>query len=269
MSISGKSSIFHRVSRENIWNLFFISPRSIQHSSSNWTEDREISGWPNRPIRCWVGFTDNYHKLNGYAIESAMLESRIASTDSHLSQVSCRLPKRPSPSGTTTLLKRLKNDECLLHEPFDSSNSNPTDTESKSSSSDMDDIPEQCDDTSDMEECDEDATTATDQSEYRPCVYSSTISRPVPTRYSKALLQQFHELRDQSSRKGIELTRCPDQIIEAKKSSWELSNSFQRTDLIKEGHAVLSDQAFPFYSLCYMVSSQRERHTGLLIPFDF
>lgn len=197
-----------------------------------------------------------------------MLESRVDDIDSHLSPIQCRLPKRPPPSEPATLFKRRKHDVLSAHEPSDNSNSIPTDTESKSSSlSDTDEIVEQRDDTSDTEEWDENSTVATDQSEYRPCVYSSTNARPVSSRYSTALLQQYHELRVQSLRKGIELTRCPDELIESKKLHWELSHSFQRTDLLKEGYAVLSDQTLPFHSLCYMVRSQRGN--GLIILFDF
>ncbi|CAF1266168.1 unnamed protein product [Rotaria sordida] len=151
--------------------------------------------------------------------------------------------------------KRSKYDE-----QYDSST---TDTESIYSSSDTEkskieqNDDDDDDDDSDIEDFEDNSTISTDQSRYNPVVFNKTIlqQKQCLSRHSKKLLKQFKYFYEHSKRKPIEsTTTIDDNINQRKKLRWELRNTFNRNDLFKEGYAVLSDESFPFYSLCYMVS---------------
>ncbi|CAF1127439.1 unnamed protein product [Rotaria sordida] len=150
--------------------------------------------------------------------------------------------------------KRSKYDE-----QYDSST---TDTESICSSSDTEkskiEQNDDDDDDSDIEDFEDNSTISTDQSRYNPVVFNKTIlqQKQCLSRHSKKLLKQFKYFYEHSKRKPIEsTTTIDDNINQRKKLRWELRNTFNRNDLFKEGYAVLSDESFPFYSLCYMCGS--------------
>jgi hypothetical protein len=152
--------------------------------------------------------------------------------------------------------KHIKCDVSEIDEQCNSSISD-TDTESKCSTSDTEESNiDQFDDNSDNEDSEDDSTISTDQSRYNPVVLNKTIHQKQSlSRHSKKLIKQFKYLYDHSKRKIIEPTQCIDENFDQiKKFHWELRNTFNRIDLLKEGYAVLSDQSFPFYSLCCMVS---------------
>ncbi|CAF4234065.1 unnamed protein product, partial [Adineta steineri] len=68
--------------------------------------------------------------------------------------------------------------------------------------------------------------------------------------------KQFKDIYEHSKRKFIQPTQCiDDNINQIKNLRWELRNTFDRNALFKEGYAVLSDESFPFYSLCYTCGS--------------
>jgi hypothetical protein len=157
--------------------------------------------------------------------------------------------------------KRTKCDLIKSDEQYDSSTTD-TDTESKCSSSDINESEiEQNDDNSDIEDTENDTNISTDQSRYIPVVLNEIIlqqQKQCLSRHSKKLIKKFKYIYNHSKRKVIEPTQCiNDNINEINKLRWELRNSFNRIDLFKEGYAVLSDESFPFYSLCYMVSIER------------
>jgi hypothetical protein len=111
-------------------------------------------------------------------------------------------------------------------------------TDSKCSSNELSDIE------------DDDLNISTDQSSYN----KSNIHQQTLSRHSKNLIKQFKYLYNHSQRKVIQLTQTIDENInQINKLRWELRYSFDRNDLFKEGYAILSDELFPFYSLCYMV----------------
>jgi len=141
--------------------------------------------------------------------------------------------------------KRLKSDIFDIDEQSDSSTS-----ESKCSSTDTEE--------SNIDQSDDDSNISTDQSRSIPVVLNKTIhQQPTLSRHSKKLIKKFKYLYDHSKRKLIEPTKSIDENLnQTKKLRWELRNTFNRIDLLKEGYAVLSDQSFPFYSLCYMVSNK-------------
>jgi hypothetical protein len=92
-------------------------------------------------------------------------------------------------------------------------------------------------------------------------------------KHSKKLIKQFKYLYKHSKkRKFIDATQSIDENInQIKKLRWELRYSFNRNDLFKEGYAVLSDELFPFYSLCYMVtifSSLNVKSIFILVWFN-
>ena len=145
------------------------------------------------------------------------------------------------------------------------------DAESKYSTSDETEpvSQRQVDDNSDLEEIDDDTgntnfgKAASDQHRHIPVVLKQTIiqQRHLLTRHSKRLIGQFKYLYNHSIRKAIQPTLCPENLqpttqdIYLEKLRWELKNTFNRLDLFKEGYCVLSNEPFPFYSLCYMCGS--------------
>jgi hypothetical protein len=136
--------------------------------------------------------------------------------------------KRPPDLEQSNSPKRIKSDS--------------SDTESKSSSDDLDE--ESNTDASDTED---DSTISTDQSRYYPVI---SHTQPSFNRHSKKSIKTFRYIHDHSKRKSIEPTKSSDDNLHPMK---KLRISFNRLDLLKEGHAILSDQSFPFHSLCYLV----------------
>ncbi|CAF3608295.1 unnamed protein product, partial [Rotaria sp. Silwood2] len=105
------------------------------------------------------------------------------------------------------------------------------------------------------EDFEDDSNISTDQTQYNPVVLNDTIleQKLALSGHSKKLLKQFKYLYEHSKRKAIEPTQSiDDNINQSKNLRWEVRNTFNRSDLLKEGYAVLSDESFPFYSLCYM-----------------
>lgn len=115
-----------------------------------------------------------------------------------------------------------------------------TETESKSSSNDTE---ESNSDTSDIED---DSTISTDQSRLYPIISQQTSY----SKRSQRLIKKFQTLRDYKKRKCQDTTHS---IDESETLPCQLRVTFNRT----EGYAVFSDEQFPFYSLCYLVSTQR------------
>ncbi|CAF1576224.1 unnamed protein product [Didymodactylos carnosus] len=81
-------------------------------------------------------------------------------------------------------------------------------------------------------------------------------------RHLRKQIKRFHYLYDHGLQKPIEPTRIPevkndegDDNNNYLITKWKLQNTFNRLDLFKEGYSVLSNEQFPFYSLCYMVST--------------
>ncbi|CAF3914064.1 unnamed protein product [Adineta steineri] len=121
------------------------------------------------------------------------------------------------------------------------------------------DVEEEIDDTSDIEDIEIDSNLSTDQSPYTPVILNQTNlqqQKPSLSSYSKNLVKQFKDIYEHSKRKFIQPTQCiDDNINQIKNLRWELRNTFDRNALFKEGYAVLSDESFPFYSLCYTCGS--------------
>ena len=103
--------------------------------------------------------------------------------------------------------------------------------------------------TSDIEYDDDQWNLSTDQQ------ISQSVSHSSLNSYAQGVIKQFHQLSQQTTRKTQQLTRSENVNESKEKISWILKTTFNRSDLLHEGYAVLSDQSFPFYSLCYLVSS--------------
>ena len=150
--------------------------------------------------------------------------------------------------------KRMKHEISGIPEQCDNDMFD-NDTKSKCQSSDTDESNlDEIDNDSDIEY--DDSNLSTDQSQYCLVVLNETMLQQKSSfsRHSKQLLKQFKYLCQRSKKKPIESTQCVnDDVNRTKKLRWELRNTFDRIDLLKEGYAVLSDEVFPFYSLCYMV----------------
>lgn len=124
----------------------------------------------------------------------------------------------------------------------------PKRIKSESSDTESDDFEESNSDARDTDDDgDDDSTISTDQSRYYP---TASHVQPSFNRHSKKSIKTFRYLHDHSKRKSIEPTKSSDENFRSMK---KLRISFNRLDLLKEGHAILSDQFFPFYSLCYLV----------------
>ena len=223
-------------------------------------------------------------------IESAMFESGTAKTKNLPSLTKqerpkreCRARKRPYDFEQYSS-KRLKYDQLDPDDQIENSSSSCTfgltnsdtdeenDTESKCSTSDeteQQSSVKQIDDNSDLEENDEDTNNVhftkvtSDQHRHIPVVLNESIIQQQQTlsRHSKRLISQFKYLYNHGLRKSIQPTHPPDSFSSSSSSTqanehtfrWELRNTFNRIDLFKEGYCVLSNEPFPFYSLCYMV----------------
>jgi hypothetical protein len=185
-----------------------------------------------------------FKNLNIGLIEIIMIEPRTVETNREY-----HLHKRLHDPEQHLFSKRIKCDTSESDEQCDSSSISDSETESKSSRSDTD----RSDENSDCEDI------STDQSRSIPVVFNEvSLHKPSFSRHSKRLIKQFQYLYEHSKRKTIEPTACLDEIINStKKLRWELRHTFHRIDLLKEGYAVLSEESFPFYSLCYMVSLQQ------------
>ena len=218
-------------------------------------------------------------------IEVAMFESVTAKTKTSAAIMKherprreCRSRKRPYDL-EPYCLKRAKYDQLDGDEPTEtpcafgvgSDTDDEMDSESKYSTSDETDpaSQRQADDNSDLEEVDEDTGNTnlgkvlSDQHRHIPVVLKQTIiqQQQALTRHSKRLIGQFKYLYNHSIRKPVQPTLCPENLqpttqeIYLEKLRWELKNTFNRIDLFKEGYCVLSNEPFPFYSLCYMCGS--------------
>jgi hypothetical protein len=213
-------------------------------------------------------------------VETAMFEPLTAKTKNLSSLTKSERPKRECRSRKRPYdleqysSKRLKYDQIDIDECryglATSDTDDDNDTESKCSTSDDPEqslLKQQLDDNSDIEEVEEEATNvyfqkiASDQHRHIPVVLSQTIGQQQQalSRYSKRLISQFKYLYNHGLRKGVQPTNSieiynnQNNDIYREKLRWELRNTFNRIDLFKEGYAVLSNQSFPFYSLCYMV----------------
>ena len=153
----------------------------------------------------------------------------------------CNLRKRCSSFEQNDSPKRPKNVEG------NDISSTDTDTESKDSLSDNESLP------------DDESNLSTDQSRSLPVVYIQTglpSRTPTLSRHSKNVIKQFRDLCNQNQRKTLVWTSCTNNSVDQnKKLRCELKQTFDRNDLFKEGYVVLSDETFPFHSLCYMVST--------------
>ena len=216
-------------------------------------------------------------------IETAMFESGTAKTKtipsinkSERPKRECRSRKRPYDLEQYSS-KRLKSDQIDLDEQYDQSctfglttsdTDEDNDTESKcSTSDDTDQIPiKPIDDNSDLEEIEEEPPTnhsyskiSSDQHRHVPVVFSQSMlqqQQQTFSRHSKRLISQFKYFYDHGLRKSIQPTNPPDDShLQSNELRWELKNTFNRIDLFKEGYCVLSNESFPFYSLCYLVNS--------------
>lgn len=219
-------------------------------------------------------------------IQGAMFESVTAKTKNLPSFIKqerpkreCRSRKRPYDLEQYTT-KRLKYDQIDLDDQNEnlctfglttSDTDDDIDTESKcSTSDDTEQIPiKQCDDNSDFEEVLEDDTInhiyfskiSSDQQRHISVVLNQTTIQQQQTlsRHSKRLISQFKYYYDHGLRKAIQPTNSNENILKQaneiylEKLRWELRNTFNRIDLFKEGYGVLSNESFPFYSLCYLV----------------
>jgi len=158
------------------------------------------------------------------------------------------LHKRPHDPEQNISSKRLKCDISDIDEQSDSSTS-----ESKCSSNDTEDS------NIDQSDDNDDSNISTDQSRYIPVISNKTILQQSSSlsRHSKKLIKKFQYLYDHSKRKSIQPTKSINENLnQTKNLRWELRNTFNRNDLLKEGYTILSDESFPFYSLCYMVSTK-------------
>lgn len=127
------------------------------------------------------------------------------------------LNKRSNDCEENILSKRIKND------------TSESDSSISESNSDIEEL-----NTDDFED---DSNISTEQSRYIPVVLNHLSRQSKVFEYNK--------------RKSIDPTKTTDENLN--KLRWKLKNSFNRTDLFKEGYVVLSHELFPFYSLCYMV----------------
>ena len=219
-------------------------------------------------------------------IATTMFESVTIKTKSLPSLIKQERPKRECRSRKRSLdieqypLKRPKYDRVDISEQNDgpcafgltiSDTDEDNDTESKCSTSDDTEQSsrKQFDDNSDIEDIEDETTDvcfskiSSDQHRHIPVVLNESIIQQQQTlsRHSKRLISQFKQLYDQGLRKSIhttnfinDLNNQPNEIY-LEKLRWELRNTFNRIDLFKEGYCVLSNEPFPFYSLCYMVNS--------------
>ncbi|CAF0764566.1 unnamed protein product [Rotaria sordida] len=227
-------------------------------------------------------------------IETVMFESVTAKTKNlplcikqERPKRECRSRKRPYDIEQYST-KRLKYDQIDIDEQDDNSytfgltlsdtDDDNNDTESKCSTSDDTEQSsiKQFDDNSDIEENEDDISNiyfskiSSDQHRHIPVVLNQTISQqqqPTFSRYSKRLISQFKYLYDQGLRKAIQPTNSfeffnndnnNNNDIYFEKLRWELRNTFNRIDLFKEGYCVLSNEPFPFHSLCYMEKHLKE-----------
>jgi hypothetical protein len=195
----------------------------------------------------------------------------------------CRSRKRPYDLEQYSS-KRLRYDQNDLDDQLDSSctfglatsdTDEDNDTESKCSTSDDTEQSslKQLDDNSDIEEVEDETTNiyfskiSSDQQRHIPVISNEKILQQQQSlsRHSKRLISQFKYLYDQGLRKSIQPTNSLDDLnhnntnpnneIACEKLRWEFRNTFNRIDLFKEGYCVLSNEPFPFYSLCYMCGS--------------
>lgn len=219
--------------------------------------------------------------------EASMFESVTAKTK-NLPSLSkqerpkreCRARKRPYDAEFYTS-KRLKCDGADADEQqidgactfalTGSDSEEDNDTESKCSTSDETEqaLIKQVDDNSDVEDVEDEtasvnfAKVSSDQNRHFPVVLNQTAihqQQQSLSRQSKRLISQFKYLYDHGLRKSVQPTNGPDLSsasngeVQSEKVRWELGNTFNRLDLFKEGYCVLSNEPFPFHSLCYMVS---------------
>ena len=226
-------------------------------------------------------------------VETAMFEPLTAKTKNLPSinkqerpKRECRSRKRPYDIEQYSS-KRLKYDQIDIDECTyglaTSDTDDDNDTESKCSTSDDTEQSsiKQFDDNSDIEELEEEPANihfrkvSSDQHRHIPVVLNQSIIQQQQSlsRYSKRLISQFKYLYNHGLRKGIQPTNSTDinsnQNLEIydEKLRWELRNTFNRIDLFKEGYAVLSNQSFPFYSLCYMVNSFFSHYSLIIFLF--
>jgi hypothetical protein len=214
-------------------------------------------------------------------IETAMFEPLTAKTKNLPSSIKQERPKRECRSRKRPYdieqysSKRPKYDQIDNYDSIDpctfglttSDTDDDNDTESKCSTSDDTEqsLIKQLDDNSDIEELEEETTNihfrkvTSDQFRHIPVVGNESITQQQQTlsRYSKRLISQFKYLYNHGLRKAIQPTNSPEissNEIYLDKLRWDLRNTFNRIDLFKEGYTVLSNQSFPFHSLCYMVN---------------
>ncbi|UJR31282.1 hypothetical protein I4U23_018782 [Adineta vaga] len=219
-------------------------------------------------------------------IETSMFDSGTAKTKNlpclikqERPKRECRARKRPYDIELYAT-KRLKYDSNDLDEQIDNSCSfalttsdtdEDNDTESKCSTSDETEQSsiKQIDDNSDIEDGEDETAyvyfskISSDQHRHFSVVLNQSISQQQQTltRHSKRLVSQFKYLYDHGLRKSIQPTNVPDSVIPSnndiylEKLRWEFRNTFNRLDLFKEGYCVLSNEPFPFHSLCYMCGS--------------
>lgn len=218
-------------------------------------------------------------------IETAMFESVTAKTKNLPSFIKqerpkrvCRSRKRPYDTEHYSL-KRLKYDQIDFDEQNENSctfglttsdTDDDDDTESKCSTSDDTEQQltiKQLDDNSDIEEIEDETNhvffskISSDQHRHISVVLNQIINQKQQTlsRHSKRLISQFKYYYDHGLRKAIQPTNSSEIFINQsndiylEKLRWELRNTFNRIDLFKEGYCVLSNEPFPFHSLCYMV----------------
>jgi hypothetical protein len=209
-------------------------------------------------------------------IEPAMFESVTAKTKNLPSLIKqdrpkreCRSRKRPYDLEQYSS-KRLKYDQIDIDDQLDSSctfglTTSDTDEDNDSTSDDTEQsLIKQFDDNSDIEDIEDDITThyfskiSSDQHRHIPVVLNKTILQQQQTlsRHSKRLISQFKYFYDHGLRKSIQPTNSLENFNNQNNEilRWELRNTFNRIDLFKEGYCVLSNEPFPFYSLCYMVN---------------
>lgn len=221
-------------------------------------------------------------------IEVAMFESVTTKTKSLTSIVGkqtrprreCRSKKRSYDLESSSLKRpklesldadELNDNQCAFH--LNSESDEENDTESKCSTSDDTEpllVPvRQIDDNSDIEEIEDEtsylpfAKITSDQQRFVPVIVNETVlqQQQALSRHSKRLIGQFKYLYSHGIRKFVQPTLCPDELFISNKDfakethRWELRNAFNRIDLFKQGYSVLSNEPFPFYSLCYLCGS--------------
>jgi len=91
---------------------------------------------------------------------------------------------------------------------------------------------------------DDEFDLSTDQTPFIPVVRSSN-DRILPTDY----IDRFQSIN------SLDLTRTSDDQSQSKLDfiQGEFRLSYNRTHLLKSGYPILSNETFPFYSLCYLV----------------